>query len=466
METEEILSCGIDIGTSTTELVISRLTLETSKGFGKIPEIKIAKRDVIYKSDIYFTPLLSGQEIDAQGVIRIISDEYEKAGVRAGMLKTGAVIITGESSRKKNAREVSEAVSAFSGNFTAAVCGPDLEGILAAKGSGALRLSLESGLSVMNLDIGGGTTNICVFENGKAAGTACLDIGGRLVRINNKKISYIAPKIKALTPLREGDGADMNALNELAGEMADLAAQAAGLIPAGDELEYIKTNRLLSSGQSADIFTFSGGVAGCMEEEGKDPFRYGDIGPILAEALKEHDAFRHADVRIAAESRRATVIGAGNYALSLSGSTVEYSKEALPLKNIPVVKVALSGPEDIEKLDTEIEAALNLLEGQFPLALFMEGLECPSFNEIQAIAGKICKAADRLYPAKAPLIVIFKNDMAKAAGQAVKRLLKDSREFISIDGVQCETGDYIDLGQPFSGGRAVPVTVKTLVFTS
>ena len=465
MKTEEILSTGIDIGTSTTQLIISRLLLETSEGFGKIPEMKIANREVIYKSRIYFTPLLSNDEIDAKGVLKIISDEYKKAGISPEMLKTGAVIITGESLKKKNAREVAEAVSFLSGNFTCAVCGPDLEGILAGKGSGAAALSKEKACRVMNIDIGGGTTNICLFDNGQATDTACLDIGGRLIKVQDGKISHAAEKLKEFTPLKEGDRADIKEIKKLCAALSGLIAQAAGLCEKTAELEKIKTNKLLKEGSRADIFMFSGGVGALMAEETEDAFPYGDIGVLLSKAISEEPAFKGRDIRISPAARRATVIGAGNYSLSLSGSTVEYTSGILPLKNIPVAKVAFSFEEDADGLFYKVKEALGLLCGQFPAAFYMEGFKCPSFSQIQQAAGELCRVADELIPEGEPLIVIFKHDMAKAAGQALKRSLKGGRPFICIDGIECESGDYIDLAEPFEGTRAVPVTVKTLVFT-
>ena len=111
MQTEEILSAGIDIGTSTTQLVFSRMILQNTGGFGRIPQIKVVSKEVIYESEIYFTPLSSREEIDGERVHEIIKKEYEKAGVCPADLATGAVIITGETSRKRNAESVVRVIS-------------------------------------------------------------------------------------------------------------------------------------------------------------------------------------------------------------------------------------------------------------------------------------------------------------------------------------------------------------------
>ena len=103
---QEIKSIGIDIGTSTTQLVFSRIVVENVAGSYNVPRVSIVDKEVIYRSKIYFTPLRSATEIDAEAVKKIVKDEYEAAGMTPADLSTGAVIITGETARKQNANEV------------------------------------------------------------------------------------------------------------------------------------------------------------------------------------------------------------------------------------------------------------------------------------------------------------------------------------------------------------------------
>lgn len=227
MQTEEILSAGIDIGTSTTQLVFSRMILQNTGGFGRIPQIKVVSKEVIYESEIYFTPLSSREEIDGERVHEIIKKEYEKAGVCPADLATGAVIITGETSRKRNAESVVRAIADVAGEFVVATAGADLESVLAGKGAGAADLSQKTGKRVVNLDIGGGTTNICVFENGNMVDTACLDIGGRLIRVKDGRVTYMVPKLQWLCgrleiDLAEGGTAELEKLRRLTAAMAEL----------------------------------------------------------------------------------------------------------------------------------------------------------------------------------------------------------------------------------------------------
>ena len=151
---EVILSVGIDIGTSTTQLIFSRLTIENRASSYTVPRIQIVEKEVIYRSLIYFTPLKSSTEIDAEAVKKIVRDEYKAAGMTPEDVKTGAVIITGETARKQNANDVLEALSDLAGDFVVATAGPDLESVLSARGAGTDKLSHEHRTTVANLDVG------------------------------------------------------------------------------------------------------------------------------------------------------------------------------------------------------------------------------------------------------------------------------------------------------------------------
>lgn len=472
MQTEEILSAGIDIGTSTTQLVFSRMVLQNTGGFGRIPQIKVISKEVIYESDVYFTPLSSREEIDGSHVNEIIKKEYKKAGIRPKDLTTGAVIITGETSRKRNAEDVVKAIAEVAGDFVVATAGADLESVLAGKGAGAADFSKKTDKIVVNLDIGGGTTNICVFENGNMLDTACLDIGGRLVKVDEEVITYVAPKIRWLSEqlgldIREGGPVVEADLWKLTDTMATILAESVMLLPEGRFLEEMKTNRLLTCEKRPEIVTFSGGVAACFKED-LDLFEYGDIGVMLAKSLQKNEAFQKAKIFDAKETMRATVIGAGNYSMNISGSTIEYTTKPFPLKNIPVVKLPLEREEDIENLNINLHRAMQLyLEekgDERQVAIAMKGLKCPSFIQIQKIAEKISTQYQKECAAENHLIIVLEEDIGKAIGQALHHRLGDTRSIICIDGIYCESGDFIDLGEPVASGNVIPVVVKTLIF--
>lgn len=195
--TETILSVGIDLGTSTTQLILSELEIQNMASSFTVPRIVISDKRIIFRSEILFTPILADNLIDVEAIRDFVTKEYANAGIKKEEIGMGAVIITGETARKDNASNVLDAMSGFAGDFVVATAGPDLESIIAGKGAGAHTYAKENNTSVVNLDIGGGTTNLSLFDRGELIDTACLDIGGRLIKVDRetRKITYIAPKI-------------------------------------------------------------------------------------------------------------------------------------------------------------------------------------------------------------------------------------------------------------------------------
>ena len=141
----ELISLGLDVGTTSSQLVVSRLQVENRAGSFAVPRMEITGRKICYQSPIHFTPLLEGDLVDAPKLRQMVDEELEKAGVAKDRIDTGAIIITGETSRKENAKAVLEELSGYAGDFVVATAGPDLESVLAAKGAGAVDFSEKTG---------------------------------------------------------------------------------------------------------------------------------------------------------------------------------------------------------------------------------------------------------------------------------------------------------------------------------
>ncbi|SHK09676.1 Reactivating factor of Adenosylcobalamin-dependent ethanolamine ammonia lyase [Paramaledivibacter caminithermalis DSM 15212] len=471
------MSVGIDIGTSTTQLVFSRITIDNTASMASVPRIKIIDKEVIYRSDIYFTPLRSLKEINSLEVRKIIEKEYKKANIKPEDVDTGAVIITGETARKDNAREVLNTLSGLAGDFVVATAGPDLEGIIAGKGSGAAQISKEKGAIVVNLDVGGGTTNIAVFKNGEAIDTACLDIGGRLIKLNKDtlEVTYVSSKLKQLAEsielnVFEGKRLTLQELNKLTMRMAEILEEVLGFREKSSELSLMLTDYDLKRDYDIDYVSFSGGVADCIYCECEmDLFQYGDIGILLGEAIKKSNLERKKYMVKPAETIRATVVGAGSHTTDISGSTITIDEEVLPLKNIPILKLTNEDEKlSFKKLSSIISDKLKwfrLEKDKQQVALAIKGVKNASFKEIQELSRAIIDGMKEILETNLPLIIIVENDIAKALGQALKAQLGYKKEVICIDSVMVENGDYIDIGNSIANGKVVPVIVKTLLFS-
>ncbi|MGI6012238.1 MAG: ethanolamine ammonia-lyase reactivating factor EutA [Ruminococcus sp.] len=473
---ETIVSVGIDIGTSTTQLVFSRLTMENqASGYG-VPRIAIIDKEVIYRSDIYITPLLSREKIDMQKIKQIIEREYKKADISEEQVQTGAVIITGETARKENAKEVLKALSHLAGDFVVATAGPDLESVLAGKGAGADRISRETRSAVVNVDIGGGTSNLALFDRGKLAGTSCIDVGGRLIKVEKDMITYIYPPLQKMAAdqgmdIREGERVQKEKLWKICQWMADHLAQALHLKPKekGHEGFYTNGGKPLPDVPVIEGITVSGGVAGCMEEETEDVFCYGDIGVLLGRAVRENKELSALKKYQASETIRATVVGAGNHTTEVSGSTISYEVQSLPLRNLPVVRISREDGASAESLRKALETQLSLYcaEGkEETVAISFGGEGYDSFQQIQELADAIAKSTEGRITKEHPLVVVVEKDIAKALGQALRLRLIEKKEIICIDGIAAKSGDYLDIGKPLAQGRVVPVVIKTLIFNT
>ncbi len=442
---ESILSVGIDLGTSTTQMIVSQLQVENTASAFAVPHIEIRDREVLYRSQIHFTPLLSSDTIDAGSVRNLIAEEYKKANISPREVQTGAVIITGETARKENARQVLEALAEFAGDFVVATAGPALESVLAARGAGADRAAKKYGRYVLHMDIGGGTSNLALFApNGKLLDTGCLNVGGRLIKFDaHGNPTYISPV------LRDFDVSDPE---RLVVELAEVLEEAAGFRPAGERLKKLITDKTVKLPTEPVLVSFSGGIADLIEREEPDEFRYGDIGVLLGRAIRQSKLCT-GDYLLGAETIRATVIGAGSHATELSGSTISYQKVDFPLQNLPVVQLQKETAE-------EIKAKSALHQGE-PTALFLEGIKSPSFHQITVLAEEL---AEGLKNTPAPYVVAVEQDMAKALGQALQLRLGREVPLICIDSVHIPAGSYLDIGAPVAGGAAVPVIIKTLAF--
>lgn len=474
-----LLSVGIDLGTTTTQIVFSRLEIENDATVFSVPRIKIVDKKIIYRGGIYFTPLVDRKTIDIQKVRAVIEGEYRKAGVAPGDVSVGAVIITGETARKENSESALSALSGLAGDFVVATAGSDLESILAGRGAGTADMS--RGLwdkALVNLDIGGGTTNIGVFKDGAPVDTSCLDIGGRQIIIDPKTevLSYVAEKVKTLArkmglPLEEGRRAALRDIEALCARLAEILAESIGLIPATADMELFTTAHPLRSKWQFGGVTYSGGVADFIynEYDPRNPYPYGDIGAVLGDQIRRSAPLGTVRRMLPKETIRATVVGAGSNAMDLSGSTIAFSDSSfLPLQNVPIVKMTAEDEAESYRFFAarlaEKIAWFKDESGHYQtLAVGFAGVHNPSFALIKDLSGKIVEGMREYLGGNNPVILIIDNDMAKSLGYSLMNALP-GKKIVVLDSIKADTGDYIDVGLPAAAGRVIPVVVKTLVF--
>lgn len=464
-----LTSVGIDVGTTTTQLVVSQLTLKNVMPGSRVPKVEISHKCVLYMGDVHFTPFIDRQHVDGRALREIIAGEYLKAGYRPGDIDTGAIIITGETAKKENASEVVHSLAEYAGDFVVATAGPDLESIIAGKGSGAEEISRSTHSCIANVDIGGGTTNIACFDRGRCIGTACINVGGRLFEVNllEHNLSYIAPPARRVVDCLKARG-ELPSGSEAADEARMIGICLKRMVESVDRVVFhepldeldaalVMTNSLPDV--PMDGVVYSGGVAWYIYQPVRDQWWiHGDVGPLLADAFREGRIFRKLKVYRGSETIHATVLGAGAHTVNVSGSTITVSEESLPIRNIP----AVYPEDDREGFFTWQRRAENFNDSLYKtVALAVPQLPDTSFATITKLAQQLVKEFQQIKGS--PRVIVCQQDIAKVLGQTLQKLMGPV-PLVCLDSIELKMGDYIDIARPVPHQEVVPVIVKTLVF--
>ncbi len=481
-----ILSVGIDIGSSTSHLIFSRLTLKRETSFFNMSNrFILVNREILYEGNIIFTPLIDKFNIDIEKVIEFCEKEYGRAEITPEMVDTGAVIVTGETAKKENAAEIVKRLSSESGKFVSASAGPNFESMLGIMGSGTVEQSKRLQKNLMNVDVGGGTSNIAIASKGDVLSTSCINVGGRLLGIDkdfkiwrideptkwimkelsmNYTIGDIIPEEDVLKITKEYAQALFEVIRGPA------TGKIAKLLMMTDDIEILVP---------LDGYSFSGGVAEMIYDRGVDKEidenlnPYNDIGLYLAKEIKY--LIENYDLPLVEPENkiRATVIGAGAFSLSVSGSTCYYDEAInLPLENVPVVPINIDSKDlydesKFNEFKDRIAVALknfSLVEGEDVFALYFKDILIGS--NIVPLAKIVELALPNSIENNKKIIVILRGDGGKILGLTIKKETSIKGNLFCLDELELEAGDWIDIGAPFQteNRKAFPVTIKSLVF--
>ncbi|MDO0825831.1 ethanolamine ammonia-lyase reactivating factor EutA [Desulfosporosinus nitroreducens] len=477
---QRITSVGIDIGTTTTQLVISQLTIENTASGTLVPRVEITDKEVIHRSQIYFTPLLDRDLINAAAVSQIVESEYQAAGLTPEMIDTGAVIITGETAKKENAKAIIDALAGFAGDFVVATAGANLEAIYAGKGSGAAQYSSQRHQVTVNIDVGGGTSNYAVFHEGKAVDSSCINVGGHLIEFDRQgdRITYISEPAKIALEstgqrLQAGERVTLPQLRPIVKAMAECVVDVLKTSTHVGLTKELLMTPPLQLAQSIRKVMISGGVADYVYALNgpttmAEVTAFGDFGPLLGWELRVSLEKAGFVLEKPNETVRATVIGTGTQSVNLSGSTIHLQENTLPLRNVMVISPFISTiPETPQKIAEVVKTQMLRLQvdhSEGVVAIAMRGPRTMSFADISILAQGLLLGLEDYLSTDKPLIIVIEADCGKVLGQCISASANRSLEMVCIDQLEVENCDYIDIGKPLMGGRVVPVVLKTLVF--
>ncbi|HEX9810379.1 MAG TPA: ethanolamine ammonia-lyase reactivating factor EutA [Alphaproteobacteria bacterium] len=466
----DLTSVGVDIGSSTSHLVFSRLHMECIGS-----RYKIVRREIISESDILLTPYIDGEIIDAAALGAFIEESYAGAGLDRREIDTGALILTGVAVRRRNARAIADLFAAEAGRFVAVSAGDALEATMAAHGSGAVERSRRMDGIVMNVDVGGGTSKIAICERGRVREVTAIEVGARLLAVDDagritrleeagrafaKEAGVSVALGRTLTP------ADMDAI---VAQMTDRLMEVVALenVSPGTEA-FLRLPPLAFRGK-VDAITFSGGVSEFIY--GRTGDTYGDFGANLGAAILDRVRTLGVPVEEPAATIRATVIGASQYTIQVSGNTIFiHPIEAVPVRNVPVIAPAfdLAGPEiDAGAVHDAIEGALarlDLSHARQAVAVALRWQGSATFGRLHEFCTGLREGMRAFLAKDHPLILVNDGDIGGLLGLHLTEEMKMETPVISIDGIELKEFDFIDIGALIPSSGAVPVVIKSLVF--
>ncbi|HEX9453665.1 MAG TPA: ethanolamine ammonia-lyase reactivating factor EutA [Candidatus Binatia bacterium] len=469
-ENLQLTSVGVDIGSSTSHLVFSRLelTLEGSR-------YRVSKREILNESQILLTPYVDDTRIDVDALGKFINDQYKTAKIRREDVDTGALILTGVAVRRRNARAIAELFAEEAGKFVAVSAGDGLEATMAGHGSGAVSHSQKIGGVVLNIDIGGGTSKFAVCNNGKVQEVSAIDVGARLLAFDKDgavvRIEEAGRKHAAWAgfSVELGQKISEENLRKMVSGMIDKLFAMLKPETVTEEIKTLLRLPPLSYTGEIDCVMFSGGVSEFIYNRSKTSF--GDLGPLIAEEVHRRMGSLGLLVMEPNARIRATVIGASQYTVQVSGNTIFIAPEnAVPVRNVGVVAPEFPLHEEEFAKEAVRDALLSalrrldLLHGRQPVAVAFHWDGSATFFRLQAFCSGVVEGLKELLAKGHPLVLVNDGDIGGIIGLHFQEELKLDCPIISIDGIALSDFDYIDVGAMIPSSGAVPVVIKSLIF--
>ncbi len=476
----DLTTVGVDVGSSTSHLMFARLRLERLEG-SLSSRFVVVDRELLWRSPILLTPYLtdgSEERIDAGALGEFVREAYRAAGIERSDVDSGAVILTGEALRRTNARAIAELFADEAGKFVCASAGHNLEALMSAYGSGAVELSRTLGQPILNVDIGGGTTKLALIDKGEVLQTAAVAIGGRLLaRDERGRLARVEPPARRIAErlvmeLRIGDELPSDDERRIVERFVEvLAAFVLEGSPPPEDQDLLLTEPLHLTVVPRAL-TFSGGVSEYVY--GREIADYGDLGRALADELTRAVSSGRISVPVVdpGQGIRATVIGASQFSVQVSGNTIAVSDAAvLPLRNLPVLfpRWDLEGDIDPDAVAAGVRSALDRFDvsnGHDPIALGLRWLGVPFYSRLRPVAEGLVQGLHHRIEHGVPIVVLIDGDIGKTFGEIIKHDLTVESPVLSIDGLELNEFDYVDVGEVIMPTNVVPIVIKSLLFTS
>jgi ethanolamine utilization protein EutA len=474
MENVQLITVGVDIGSSTSHLIFSRLNMQKF-GEGADTRFVVVGREILWQSPVLLTPYLDDDTINTQALRRFVSLAYARSKAGTEDIDTGVVILTGEALKRKNSQEITELFAERAGKFVCASAGHHLEAVLAANGSGTVARSRRDQRTLLNVDIGGGTTKFALVRDGEILATSAVAIGarqlvrdfdGNLMRID-EPVRRVAEHLGIKLTLRESLSTEDEA--RIVEAWTDILAGLIERKPATGIAAELMLTEPLPADIAPQALIFSGGVSEYIYE--REEHDFGDLGRPLAKALRQAMGSKITLPMIIEPNLgiRATAIGASQFTVQVGTNLYVTDEAFLPLRNVPVLvphldTEAVFTPNDAAEAIREAAVRLDLTEGEQPVAVAFRWPGALDSERVHALAHGIREALPKTVAARVPLVLLADQTIGRALGEALKEELAIPGDLVSLEGVSVVEFDYIDVGAVIHPTEVVPVTIKSLLF--
>jgi ethanolamine utilization protein EutA len=459
---------GLDFGTTTSGAVIASANLVRNTVTGRMELSQVAEQ---FRSELVFTPY-EEDRLDERRIEEHLDSWLKAGGVKQEDLFSGGALLTGLTAQADNAAGLIGLIRRRLGDaLVASANDPCLESWLAFMGSCAGLSRRFTDRPIINLDIGGGTTNLDLGLNSEVLATGCLFIGARHFQFNPgsyrlvKCSRYARAILDSLQIGTEvGDeltAADVDAVLDFYLDLLENAV--AGNRPAfQSEIAHLLEQVAFSPGEANDpIVTLSGGVGELVYSHIQGKPRpgttfFGDLGIDLARRLYESSRWRTCWEEYRPEScGRATVYGLLRHSTQISGSTVFLPHpEILPLADIPIL-----GTINDKSAEAHFRHLLDLVRRSPRGGALRVELAETDPESVRALGTRLAGMLHQ-FPVAHPLVLFTSHNIGKTLGHYATAWGALPVRLVVVDEIAVRNAQYAHLGELRQ--QVIPVSVYGL----
>lgn len=472
-QSDSIRLLGLDFGSTTSSMMVVQVSLGRHSVNGRM---SYTNPTLVYRSPPCFTPFRN-QQIDTEILLQQLTVWMQQAQLDVFPAHTGAALITGLAARSDNARILSRIIGEQIGDAMIATADdPGLESWMAFMGSCQLLSRYYYDQPVLNLDIGGGTTNPALGMAGNVQSCGCYYIGARHFRFEPGSYHLTGISSYGTRLLRQLGITAVPAVfdNSLRQRIVQWMVRSLEQIVTGNEAaidDYFRQLALQSQaglvGQEAALVTFSGGVGELIyrfQDSGRWPgtTEYGDLGIDLAQAIVASPILsRTLSVR-PDNAGRATVLGLTLHSSDISGTSLYISNpELLPLTDLPLLSHL-----DLDASQDQITQVMRLAQGCQRGAAIRIGVGNTNTQPASLLlikqftrrlnSARDCATGDGAALSAPPLVLLLESNIGKTLGNYLSNWGQRPESLLVIDEIPDRQAQFIHVGRPLK--QVVPVS--------